>query len=41
MEELDKVPKDPKVSEALEEKQQYELTGTSRAHVSSYRCSRR
>jgi hypothetical protein len=41
MEELVKVPKDVKGSATLYVEQQYELTSTPRAHVSSCICSRR
>jgi hypothetical protein len=41
MEELDKVPKELKGSATLLGEQQYELTSTPRAHVSSCICSRR
>jgi hypothetical protein len=41
MEELEKVPKELKGSATLYEEQQYELTSTPRARVSSCICSRR
>ena len=41
MEELEKVPKELKGSATLEVEQQYELTSTPRAHVSSCVCSKR
>jgi hypothetical protein len=41
MEELEKVPKELKGSAALWMEQQYELTSTPRARVSSCICSRR
>jgi hypothetical protein len=41
MEELEKVPKELKGSATLLVEQQYELTSTPRAHVSSCICSRR
>jgi hypothetical protein len=41
MEELEKVTKELKESASLEVEQQYELTSTPRAHVSSCICSRR
>jgi hypothetical protein len=41
VEELEKVPKELKVSATLKVEQQYELTSTPRARVSSCVCSRR
>jgi hypothetical protein len=41
MEDLERVPKELKRSATLQEEQQYELTSTPRAHVSSCICSRR
>ena len=41
MEELEKVPTDLKGSATLYVEQQYELTSTPRAHVSSFICSRK
>jgi hypothetical protein len=41
MEELEKVPRELKGSATPLVEQQYELTSTPRAHVSSYICSRR
>jgi hypothetical protein len=41
MEELEKVTKELKGSTTLQVKQQYELTSTPRAHVSSCICIRR
>ena len=41
MEELENVPKELKGSSTLQVEQQYELTSTSRARVSSCICSRR
>jgi hypothetical protein len=41
MEELEKVPKELKGSATLYVEQQYELTSTTRAHVSSCICIRR
>ena len=40
MEKLEKVPKEIKGSAILWEEQQYDLTSTPRAHVSSCKCSR-
>jgi hypothetical protein len=41
LEELEKVPKELKGFATLKKEQQYELTSTARAHVSSCICSRR
>jgi hypothetical protein len=41
MEELEKVPKELKGSATLLVEQQYELSSTPRAHVSSFICIRR
>ena len=41
MEKLEKLPEELKGSPTLQVEQQYELTSTSRAHVSSCICSRR